>query len=148
MNDQLCTSLALRASAANGVVDAILAISLAQADVVCGDLMMRSFSLNENFALPAEEDGEGRQVEDSKMGVERKLCCRSQDEDGDTLIYWQDALWIFNCDLEWCRKSTKEMAYIKEMEMERGKEGLDKDCFEGPSARNPVRIKLNQQGFS
>lgn len=38
------------------------------------------------------------------------------------------------------------MANIKEME--RGKEGLGKDCFEGPSARNPVRIKLNQQGFS
>lgn len=25
---------------------------------------------------------------------------------------------------------------------------LGEDCFEGPSARNPVRIKLNQQGFS
>lgn len=81
MNDQLCTSLALRASAANRVVDAILAIfpilaiSLAQADVVCGDLMMRSFSLNENFALLADGDGE---VEGSETGGGLETGCGAQ----------------------------------------------------------------------
>lgn len=81
-----------------GLWTPFLAISLARdgADVVCGHLMMRSFSLNENFALLAVEPEGKRDLEEGESEgtwnrVECKLCCRSQDEDGDTLIYWQDA---------------------------------------------------------
>lgn len=76
-----------------GLWTPFLAISQARdgADVVCGHLMMRSFSLNENFALLAVERVRVRDPEEGEGEGECKLCCRSQDEDGDTLIYWQDA---------------------------------------------------------
>lgn len=76
-----------------GLWTPFLAISLGRdgTDVVYGHLMMRSFSLNENFALLAVERVRVRDLKEGESEGECKLCCRSQDEDGDTLIYWQDA---------------------------------------------------------
>lgn len=89
MNDQLCSSLGLRARAANGVNSwpfcTFWPFCAGPANVVCARLMMRSFSLNENFAWLA---GQGRWI----------LCWRQpRQRCSDTLIYWQDASWIFNC---------------------------------------------------
>lgn len=51
-----------------GLWTPFLAISLARdgADVVCGHLMMRSFSLNENFALLAVEPEGKRDLEEGE----------------------------------------------------------------------------------
>lgn len=51
-----------------GLWTPFLAISLARdgADVVCGHLMMRSFSLNENFALLAVERVRVRDLEEGE----------------------------------------------------------------------------------
>jgi len=62
---------------------AILGHFASQANVMCGHLMMRSFSLNENCAR--------QPVRKLRVNGKLTLLPRSQDENGDTLIYWQNA---------------------------------------------------------
>lgn len=57
---------------------------------MCEHLMMRSFSLNENFALLAKQ-------KDKEAAKGANFAGKWKAKMEDTLIYWQDASGIFNC---------------------------------------------------